>query len=346
MTSLVQPRLVNDPFGDPGLYLDFRYARRAVLFDLGDLAPLSPRKLLRTSHIFVSHAHMDHFRGFDRFLGICLARPLRVELFGPPGFVDRVEHKLGAYSWNLIAGNAVDFVIFAAELHGESLGKAAEFHTRDSFRRRDVAPPAIRHGILLDEEECSVRAVALDHGIPSLAFAFEEKLRINVWKDRLQRAGLPVGPWLTDLKKAVRRGEPDDTPITIPAVAPGGGSDQTVALGQIKADVLQIAPGAKIAYVVDAAYHAGNAERIVDIARDADQLFIETPFLDEHAAIAARKLHLTAAQAGWLARRAGAKRVVPFHFSARYVARPESLSREVEAAFAGTLPQPRPLTAR
>jgi ribonuclease Z len=335
MTSLVQPRLVNDPFGDAGLYLDFRYARRALLFDLGDLAPLSPRKLLRVSHIFVSHAHMDHFCGFDRLLGVCLGRPLRLELFGPPGFVDRVQHKLAAYSWNLIAGNAVDFVIGVAELHGDSLARAAEFHTRDSFQRRDVAPPVIENGILLDDEECRVRAVVLDHGIPCLAFAFEEKLRINVWKDRLRRFGLPVGPWLTDLKKAVRRGEPDDTLITIPSVTPDRRSERTFPLGQLKAEVLHIEPGERIVYVVDAVYHAANAGRIVELARDADQLFIEAPFLDEDAAIAARKLHLTAAQAGSLARRAGVKRVVPFHFSPRYVAQPERLHQEVEAAFTG-----------
>src|SRR5512139_3700768 len=101
MEPLFQTYLVNNSFEDPVLYLDFLFENRALLFDLGNLRALPTRKLLRVSHLFVSHTHMDHFADFHWLLRICLGRCNHLELFGPAGFIDRVERKLGAYTWNL-----------------------------------------------------------------------------------------------------------------------------------------------------------------------------------------------------------------------------------------------------
>ena len=70
MSRHFDPHLVNDPFGDPALYVQLVFEHRALLFDMGDLSQLSPRQLLRISNVFISHRHMDHFAGFDQFLKV------------------------------------------------------------------------------------------------------------------------------------------------------------------------------------------------------------------------------------------------------------------------------------
>jgi ribonuclease Z len=58
-------------------------------------------------------------------------------------------------------------------------------------------------------------------------------------------------------------------------------------------------------------------------------------FLDADADHAARKNHLTARQAGTIARRLRAKAVVAFHFSPRYEGRDAEVVAEMQAAWLG-----------
>ncbi len=335
MRPIFDPMLVNGPFGDPGLYLDFRFERRALLFDLGDLAALPPKKLLRVSDVFVSHTHMDHFVGFDRLLRVCLGRETGVRLYGPPGFLEQVAHKLAAYTWNLVENYPTDFTIDAREFEPEGRVRGARFRCRARFQREPLEDRAAPGGVLLDETAFLVRAAFLDHQTACLAFAVEEKMHVNVWKNRLTELGLPTGPWLREFKEAAVREAPDDTPVRAWWRDGDGLHERIFALKDLKAQVLQIVPGEKICYVTDVVYQERNAERIAALARDAGLLFIECVFLEEDAVQAARKYHLTARQAGRIARAAGAKTVVPFHFSPRYLERERELRRELEAAWTG-----------
>lgn len=323
------PELVNGPWGDPALYLDFKFEGRALLFDLGDIAALAPRKLLRLSDVFVSHAHMDHFCGFDRLLRVCLGRDTALRLYGPPGFIDRVEHRLAAYTWNLVHNYPTDFTLFAYELGQDDRLRAARFRCHARFAREALPERAAPAGVLRDEPGFRVRAVVLDHDTACLGFALEEKAHVNVWRNRVTEMGLQLGPWLNELKRAVIEGAPDEHPVRAWWREAGTLQERQLVLGELKARALRVVPGEKLCYVTDVVYSADNARRVAALATDADQLFIECVFLEEDADHAARKFHLTARQAGRIARQARVRHVIPFHFSPRYAGREHALRAEL-----------------
>lgn len=335
MRPTFSPALVNGPFGDPGLYLDFKFEKRALLFDLGDLAALAPKQILRISDVFVSHTHMDHFIGFDRLLRLSVGRETGVRFFGPPGFVDQVEHKLAAYTWNLVENYPVDFAVTACEVSPAWKARAARFRCHGRFRREDIPAPELAPGLLLDDPAFTVRAAFFEHRTPCLGFAVEEKMHVNVWKNRLAELGLPTGPWLKDLKEAVLGNASGETPIRAWWRDHDGPHEHVFPLRELKEKVLQLVPGEKIVYVTDVVYQEDNARRIAALAAHADQLFIESVFLHEDADHAARKYHLTARQAGMIAHAARAKTVTQFHFSPRYIDREDELRAELDAARAG-----------
>ena len=330
MTPLLHPFLVNDRFGDPALFVDFKFEKRALLFDLGDLHALDTRKILRLGDLYVSHAHLDHFVGFAQVLRLLLGRDKEIRLTGPAGFIDRVEHALAAFSWNLVDRFSTDLRLTVTEVLSGAEARRADFRLKNAFRRERLTALDLDGGLVRDEETIRVRAAVLDHRIPCLAFAVQEKAHVNVWKDRLERLDLAVGPWLRELKRAVLQGDPDDSPIR---ATMRGGRAQTLSLGALKREVVQIVPGQKIAYVVDALYSQDNIERIVALAQGADTLFIEAAFAREDGARAADRYHLTTEQAGRLGRLAGVRRLEPFHFSPRYAGQEARLRQEVADAF-------------
>lgn len=335
MTPLLHPFLVNDAFGDPAVYIELKFARRGLLLDLGDLHALAPRKILRLTDLFVSHLHVDHFIGFDQVLRTLLGREQTVRLYGPAGILEAVGHRLAGYSWNLAERFATNLTFAVTEIRSEGEAVTARFRLKHRFRREGESALPLDDGIVLDDGRLRVRAAVLDHGIPCLAYAVEETAHVNVWKTKLQDLGLPVGPWLRELKEVVLREAPDDTPIRATAPRGSGEEDRVLPLGLLKEKVLQVLPGQKVAYVVDTAYTDENVRRIVALAKQADILFIEACFAAEESERAADRMHLTTTQAGTLACLADVRRLEPFHFSPRHAGEETRLRQEVADAFAG-----------
>jgi ribonuclease Z len=328
-TSLF-PRLVNGPYGDPGLFIGLRWQGRALQFDLGRLGRMDPGDVLKMTHVFVSHAHMDHFMGFDHVLRLFLPRDAVLHLYGPQDFLARLAARLAGYTWNLT--DDYPLVIVGHEARPDVVASAT-FRAATGFAPEDRRERPFE-GVLLDEPAITVSAAILDHKIPCLAFALTEKSHLNVDTSVLERRHLAPGKWIDALKQAIRAGAPDERPMAALVRENGALREDTVPLGSLRELILE-SRGQKIGYVVDTLYSPANQGKIVELVRGADLFYCESPFLDEDVEQATKRYHLTARQAGLLGREAAVRRLEVFHFSPRYEGRADEIYAEARAAFLG-----------
>lgn len=325
------PRLVNGPFDDPGLFIPFLLEKRAIIFDLGDIYSLSTRDILKISHVFISHTHMDHFIGFDRLLRLFLGREQHLYLYGPEGFLKNVEGKLAGYSWNLVEHYSNLFALIVTEVHPDHM-ITRNYICQNRFipASEDIKQPF--NGLLHKEPALSVSAEILDHSIPCLGFTIEEQFHINIMKESVAGLGLEVGPWLNEFKQALYNNKDLDSEFEV-KYGRQASSKKRFILGDLAKRIALITPGQKVSYIVDAGYSKSNVEKIVRLAKNADHLFIEAAFLEKDRDIAEKKCHLTARQAGSIAGKAGVKQFTPFHFSPRYKGLGHLLEKEAMDAY-------------
>jgi ribonuclease Z len=330
--------LINDVFGDPGIYVEIRWSKRALLFDLGHNDGLGPARLLRANEIFVSHTHMDHFIGFDTVLRVALGRGKTLRLFGPPGLIDNVQGKLRGYTWNLVDGYPLTLDV--QEFHPQEIRQARfsatnKFHLVEQPARPLASEPSTGRFIVLEDPMFTISAIALNHRIPSFAYSLQEQFHINVNKQKLHEAGLPIGAWLKDVKQHIWQGQPDTFHFMATLYDEHRRQEREFVLGEVKERFLTISRGQKLTYVVDARYDEENEAKIVSLAQGADLFYCESPYLDIDAEKARDRYHLTARQAGLMARKAQVRDFVVFHFSPRYTGQGEVLEREAMDAFQG-----------
>lgn len=296
---------VNGPFEDPCVYIRVIREKRAMIFDVGDISALSPGSLMKITEVFVSHTHIDHFIGLDMLLRIVLKRDVPLKIFGPAGIIDCVEGKLKGYTWNLIRDYPLQIEVF--EVRGSELSHAS-FHAAHSFQRVDN-PHREFSGILVEDALYTIRGVELYHQIPVMAYSLEEAFHINIDKAALNSMGLPVGPWLSTFKKAIRAGAPDTAVLEV--------MDRSFSMAELM-PVARITRGQKVSYVTDIAPSDENIEKAVKFVSGSDQFFCEAYFIEKDRDRAYERQHLTAAMAGRIAREAQVGSLEPIHFSPKY----------------------------
>jgi len=331
MNPLFHCKILNPSFGDPVLYIEVLHKKQALLFDLGDVSSLGEAKILKVSHVFVTHTHMDHFFGFDHLLRVILGREKELTVFGPPGIITNVAGKLSGYTWNLVKDYPLRLKV--GEVHPRSINYAL-FICAEQFLCEEGEQVPFEQ-VVEENPHFKIECVHLDHKIPCLAFSLRECFHININKDMVRKLGYAVGPWLRELKEHIWEGKPESTVVRVPLDRGDTVELREAALGDLREKIVTITAGQKIAYVADCRHSRENEEKIVKLVEGADIFFCEAAFLEKDRDKADAKDHLTAKQAGLLARRAGVKSLKVFHFSPRYEECPEMLEQEAQSAFKG-----------
>lgn len=155
-------------------------------------------------------------------------------------------------------------------------------------------------GVILESQRCRVSAFEVQHRGPgNLGYTLEEPSRRPFLPERAEALGVPAGP--------VRRRLVEGEAVTLP-------DGRLIRPEDVLGPTL---PGVKLCYIGD----VGRVDDLVDDVREATALICEATFLEEDREMARRHGHITATQAGWLARQAGVKALYLNHISRRYSAR-------------------------
>ncbi|MBF0320790.1 MAG: ribonuclease Z [Nitrospirae bacterium] len=318
MKSTFFCKLVNNPYQDPVVYVRFRREKESIMFDCGDVYRLSVREIQKISDIFVTHMHVDHFIGFDNVLRCLLNREAPLNIYGPTGIIEAVESKLKGYTWNLI--KEYPLKIEVCEMRRDVILRGS-FHASEGFNKID-GPAAAFDKSIMSKAGLAVEADIFDHGIEVLGFSLREDTQININKALLLERGLTPGPWLNELKTAIRN-DIKDIEFNI--------AGQQYHIDELRT-LTMITQGQKIAYITDISPSESNVKKAVELARDADTLYIEAFFLAEDIERAHMRNHLATVHAGQIAKMAHVKNVEIIHISPKYINMLDIIKEEVKEA--------------
>ena len=311
--------------GDPGLFVQIKKSGLHLLFDVGDVSSLTKKQMVRTQHIFVTHTHMDHFMDFDRLVRVKVAIKKPIFVYGPPGIIDQISHKLLAYTWNLIDDDQLHFIVTEIDSANHSL-TIANVSKKHGFLPANRRQESMQDFIIKTLDDHSIiRAVNLNHrGIDSIAYQLEYPGSTKVDTKSLKAMSLNPGPWISELQLYVQKGEFHKT-IKV--------AETKFSVKDLSEKILAPVAPYKLTYITDIGFEADNIDRIFKAFKETDSIVCESSFSDADIDRATDKAHLTSHQAAFIARGLKTKDFNVFHISNIYADDPVRIEREAFELF-------------
>ncbi len=167
------------------------------------------------------------------------------------------------------------------------------YHNTIKVVEHPIAMPSKQMSLIAELPEFEAYAARLNHGVDNLGYRLKAPDRRRFYKEKLAEKKIH-GPLVGELA--------DRGSITV-----GG---QKIYLEEVSYHC----PGKIIAVVIDTRPCSGAYE----LAEGADLLLCESTYTEEHTHLARSYSHMTAGEAAEVAKKAGVKKLVLTHFSARY----------------------------
>jgi ribonuclease Z len=309
------------PFHDPALLVTPINSSETILLDCGTLDSVRTRNLMKVRWLLLSHLHIDHLIGFDHLLRVRLFSDLPLSIYGPPGTVEVIGHRLQGYAWNLTSGSP--FVVHAFDLPTESESeiRSARFVCNDKF----VPAPSTEkpkwegHSLELDSS-LTVHWYPVQHGVPCCCYRIDCTFPPQFSLQSCRRLGLQPGPWVSKLT----RGNP------VSQIVDGKERDEV----WLAAHLLESRPLQRLGYLTDTLLDSDLHTRLAVFFGDIDILVSETAYLEAETEAATQNLHMTTTQVARLARDCRAKQLLIFHLSRRHMEKgPDKHLAEVQSHF-------------
>jgi len=245
-------------------------AGEIILFDCGEGTQRQFQKsklsYMQISKIFITHFHGDHFLGLPGLIQTMQLndREFPLHIYGPKGMIKLLNQllSLGYFKPN--------YEIIGYEIDG---------------------------GDVLEFKGYKISVMRVKHGIPALAYCFEEDMRPGKFdKTKALELGIPEGPLFSNLQKG-----------KIITLNHGRKITPDIVLGPPR-------KGRKLVFSGD----TKPINEMINFAKNADVLIHEATFDSELKDLSSDYGHTTASQAAEIAKKAYVDKLFLIHISPRY----------------------------